>query len=194
VVLLLSACCYVHTTRRGKFVVWARLLSDLGLRGDERVLDVGCGRGAVLLAAARLLPRGSAVGLDLWRSIDQSGNDPAITEANAGHEGVAGRVELHTGDMHRLPFPDASFDVVLSSLAIHNVRGAAGRAEAIDEAARVLRPGGRIVVADIHATRAYAARLIQLGFTGAARRGLGWRFWYGGPWMATSLVTAVKRD
>jgi arsenite methyltransferase len=96
--------------------------------------------------------------------------------------------------MRRLPFPDASFDVVLSSLAIQNVRGAAGRAEAIDEAARVLRSDGRIVVADIHATRAYAARLIQLGFTGVARRGLGWRFWYGGPWMATSLMTGVKRD
>jgi ubiquinone/menaquinone biosynthesis C-methylase UbiE len=52
-----------------------------------------------------------------------------------------------------------------------------GRAEAIDEVARVLRSDGRIVVADIHATRAYAARLIHLGFTGVARRGLGWRFW-----------------
>jgi SAM-dependent methyltransferase len=52
-------------SRRGKFEVWARLLTRLGLHGDERVLDLGCGRGAVLLAAAKVLPRGSVVGVDI---------------------------------------------------------------------------------------------------------------------------------
>src|SRR5947209_8278271 len=96
---LLSAASYLYTTRAGKFVVWARLLSDLGLRGDERLLDMGCGRGAVLLMAAKLVPRGRAVGVDLWRTAEQSGNASAVTEANASREGVADRVELHTGDM-----------------------------------------------------------------------------------------------
>src|SRR5262245_47224192 len=49
---------YLHTTLRGKFLVWAELLDGLGLRGDERVLDMGCGRGAVLLMAARRLTTG----------------------------------------------------------------------------------------------------------------------------------------
>ena len=44
---------YLYTTLRGKFVVWAELLDRLGLRGDERILDLGCGRGAVLLMAAQ---------------------------------------------------------------------------------------------------------------------------------------------
>src|SRR6266480_5890502 len=61
----------LHSTRRGKFRVWAELLDGLGLRGDERVLDVGCGRGAVLMLAAERVPRGRAVGIDLWRSRDQ---------------------------------------------------------------------------------------------------------------------------
>src|SRR4051812_24351537 len=46
---------FLHTTLRGKFVVWAELLNKLGLRGDERILDLGCGRGAVLLRAAQHL-------------------------------------------------------------------------------------------------------------------------------------------
>ncbi len=57
---------YLHTTRRGKFEIWAELLHEQQLRGDEHVLDVGCGRGAVLATAAKLVPRGRATGLDLW--------------------------------------------------------------------------------------------------------------------------------
>ena len=97
---------YLHGTLRGKFVVWAKLLETLNLRGDERILDMGCGRGAVLLMAAQHLTTGRAVGVDLWRNADQSGNSTEATQRNAVAEGVADRVELHTGDMTALPFED----------------------------------------------------------------------------------------
>ena len=126
--LFLNAGMYVHTTRAGKFAVWAELLDRLELKGDERLLDIGCGRGAVLLMAAQCLPRGRAVGVDVWSTTDQSGNAEQVTRRNAALEGVAERVELHTADMRQLPFDDGSFDVVVSSLAIHNVRGAGERA------------------------------------------------------------------
>src|SRR5262245_20928535 len=71
--LVLASLCYAYTTRIGKFQVWARILTQLGLRGDENLLDLGCGRGAVLLAAAQLLPTGRAVGVDVWRAVDQTG-------------------------------------------------------------------------------------------------------------------------
>jgi arsenite methyltransferase len=187
-----SAALYLHTTLRGKFTVWALLLDGLGLTGDEQVLDLGCGRGAVLVAAAGRLPRGRAVGVDLWRSVDQSGNATEATQRNAEAAGVADRVELHTGDMTALPFPDGEFDVVVSSLAIHNIGKPEGRQKAIDEAVRVLRPGGRLVVADIMHAADYAGRLIDLGSPDVVRRPLGWRFWYGGPWMAASLVSATR--
>ncbi len=107
----------LHTTLRGKFLVWAELLDRLGLRGDERILDLGCGRGAVLLMAAQRLTTGRAVGVDLWQGADQSGNSLEATRRNAVAEGVADRVELHTGDMRALPFKDGGFDLVLSSLS-----------------------------------------------------------------------------
>jgi hypothetical protein len=84
--------------------------------------------------AAQHLTSGRAVGVDLWRTIDQSGNSAEATQRNAVAEGVADRIELHTGDMTALPFEDNSFDVVVSSLAIHNISGRAGREKAIDEA------------------------------------------------------------
>jgi ubiquinone/menaquinone biosynthesis C-methylase UbiE len=179
----------LYTTLRGKFVVWAELLHQLGLRGDERILDLGCGRGAVLLMAAQHLTTGRAVGVDLWRRLDQSGNSAEATRRNAVAEGVADRVELHTADMTALPFEDSSFDVVLSSLAIHNISGRAGREKAIDEAVRVLRPGGRLVIADVFwAPRQYQERLAKLGMNDVARRWLGWRFWM------ARLVTATKPE
>jgi SAM-dependent methyltransferase len=188
--VLAVAASYFYGTLRGKFVVWARLLDQLQLRGDERILDMGCGRGAVLLMAAQRLTTGRAVGVDLWRGVDQSGNSADATRRNAVAEGVADRVELHTGDMTALPFEDNSFDVVVSSLAIHNIRGNTGREKAIDEAVRVLRSGGRLQILDVRGTRQYEARLAKLGMSAVARRRLG--VWWGIPWVPTRIVTATK--
>jgi SAM-dependent methyltransferase len=138
-----------------------RLLDAVGFEGAERVLDVGCGRGLLLVGAAKRAPRGVAVGLDLWRSVDQSGNDAATTRANAAAEGVA--IELETGDMTKMPFGDSTFDVVVSSWAIHNVPTAAGRTAALSEIARVVRPGGKIAILDIPPGYSYAAVLRNAG-------------------------------
>jgi ubiquinone/menaquinone biosynthesis C-methylase UbiE len=192
IVFLLSTGGFLYGTRRGKFEVWADILSQLGLRGNETLLDLGCGRGAVLLSAAKLLLGGQAVGVDLWKISDQSGNALAVAERNAQAEGVAGRVALHTADMRDLPFADETFDVVVSNLAIHNITDAAGRAAAIDEAVRVLRPGGRLRIADFRSTHEYARRLQELGMDEVSHRTLGWRSWFGGPWAAMKLVSARK--
>src|SRR5258708_3150043 len=68
---------YFYSTGPGKLSVWKELLDELDLRGDEHVLDIGCGRGAVLISAARRLPRGRATGADIWRLRDRTGNTRA---------------------------------------------------------------------------------------------------------------------
>ena len=137
--------------------------------------------------AAQHLTTGRAVGVDLWRRVDQSGNSPEATRRNARAEGVADRVEVHTADMTALPFEDNSFDVVVSSLAIHNIRGRAGREKAVSEAVRVLRPGGRLLIADVRGTRPHQAQLATIGMNEVTGRRLRW------PFMAR-LVTATKPD
>ncbi|MBT2211397.1 methyltransferase domain-containing protein [Actinomadura sp. NEAU-AAG7] len=194
---LLAGCLALslHTSLRGKFLVWRDVLDELDLRGDERLLDLGCGRGAVLVAAARRLPRGRAVGVDLWRGLHQSGNSPAATLRNARAEGVADRVHVHGGDLRRLPYAEASFDLVGSSLTVHTIFGAHTRAQAIAEAYRVLRPGGRLLIADLGRTpREYAAVLARLDAQDIRVRSLGWRAWWGSPWVPTRLLTARKPD
>ena len=114
------------------------------------------------------------------------------TRQNASLEGVADRVELHTADMTALPFESNTFDVVMSNVAIHNVKPQASRDRAIEQAVRVLRPGGRLMIADIRCTGEYVVKLRALGMDDLVSRNLGWRMWWSGPWLPTRLVTATK--
>ena len=189
---LANAGSFFYTTRRGKFLEWERILDRLHLRGDEMVLDMGCGRGAVLTAVARRLTKGRVTGVDIWSTTDQSGNAKSVTLRNASLEGVGDRVSIETADTRAIPSRDATFDLVVSSLAIHNIRSNADRTQAISEGFRVLKPGGRMVIADIRATAIYADTLRKLGASNVERRRLSWRFWWGNPFAATTLLTASK--
>ena len=132
--------------------------------GDERVLDVGCGRGLMLIGAAKRLTTGRATGIDIWQAEDLSGNRPEATLENAEREGVRERIEVKTADMRKLPFDDGSFDVVVSCAAIHNLYEAGDRAQAIREVSRVLGPGGRAVIDDIRHLGEYAKTFGEEGF------------------------------
>ena len=191
-VVAVPAALYLHSTVRGKFQVWDELLDGLDLRGDEQVLDLGCGRGAVLTAVARRVPKGQVTGVDLWRSVDQSGNDEQAALDNAGREQVADRVDLVTADMRHLPLDDGRFDLVVSSMAIHNLPDARERARAVREAYRVLRPGGRLLVVDIFHTADYHHILLAEGAVGVTCADVGPRMWWSGPWVRTRAVSAEK--
>lgn len=162
---LLMALWMLWDSRIGKMRNREQLLDAVRIREDARVLDVGCGRGLMLIGAAKRLTTGKASGIDLWQAEDLSGNRPEATMENAEREGVADRVDVQTADMRKIPFPDATFDVVVSCSAIHNIYDAAGRRQAIAEIARVLKPGGEAVIDDIRHGREYAASFAANGCT-----------------------------
>ena len=111
----------LHWSRVTKLRERERLLDLVPWRGDEVVLDVGCGRGLLLVGAARRLSTGRAIGIDIWQAEDQSRNSADGVRENAEIEGVADRVEVRTADMRALPFDDAVIDVVVSHWAVHNL-------------------------------------------------------------------------
>lgn len=185
------AASYLYSTGPGKLSVWKDLLDELDLRGDEHVLDIGCGRGAVVISAAHRLPRGRATGSDTWRLRDQTGNSRAAAELNAMVEGVTERIEFVYADARQLPFPPESFDVVLSNLTFSNIRGSKERAKALREAVRVLRPEGRMRIVD-EGAEPYAAVLLGAGCVDAGVRQLDWRTWSGIPGHHFTLVSARK--
>lgn len=155
----------------GKRRMRDRMIGLVDWRGDEQVLDIGTGRGLLLIAAAkRLGRRGRATGVDIWREEDLSGNSLDALAENVAVEGVEDRVSLRTEDARRLSFPDASFDVVLSLFCIHNIEREDERREACREIARVLKPGGRVLVGEWLPTHAYADAFREAGLTVSASR------------------------
>jgi arsenite methyltransferase len=168
---LLMALWMLWEGRVGKLRHRERLLDRVAWRGDERVLDVGCGRGLMLIGAAKRLTSGQAIGIDIWQSVDLSGNNAAAAIENARREGVADRVSVQTADMRRMPFADGAFDVVVSRAAIHNLYDAADRAKALAEIARVLKPGGTAILDDIRHQGEYVSALARHGCPGARSHG-----------------------
>jgi ubiquinone/menaquinone biosynthesis C-methylase UbiE len=161
--LLGTGCWMLYGIKVVKPKMAVKLLQKLRLQGNEKILDLGCGRGLLLCEAAKHLPQGEAHGIDLWYRKDQSGNKPEITLENARREGVKEKVSIHTGDVQALPFPDATFDVIVSSLCLHNIKDRKGRQQALFEGLRVLRPGGRFAIIDIQHAKEYAEFLKSQG-------------------------------
>ena len=145
------------SSKRGKFHMRDRVIAGLKLRGDEQVLDVGCGNGLLLIGAAQKLTTGTAVGVDIFDENLESHNSRDSVLHNARLSGVANRVEVHNADACELPFEDASFDVVTSSLMLHHLNKA-DQKTAVQQMLRVLKPGGKLVLVEV----AFAARLQKL--------------------------------
>ena len=146
----------------GRYILRDRQLARIPWRGDENVLDVGCGAGILLIAAAKRLSTGRAVGIDVWTN-EHGPTDPAATvRANAKAERVGGRVDVLDADARDMEFADASFDVALSSFVFHHI-DREGRKAAAREIVRVLKPGGRLVLLDIRFTEDVADAFREAG-------------------------------
>jgi ubiquinone/menaquinone biosynthesis C-methylase UbiE len=141
------------------------MLSLHAWRGDEQVLDVGCGRGLLLAGAARRLTTAgaAATGIDIWSTVDMGGNAEAATRRNLELEGVSDRCTLLGVPAQEMPFPDASFDVIVSNLCLHNIYDRPTRQKAVEQIARVLRPGGVALISDYKKTGEYADGLRSAG-------------------------------
>jgi SAM-dependent methyltransferase len=162
----------ILSSRCGKFIMRNRLLDELKLNGNETVLDVGCGRGLLFIGAAKRLPEGKAVGLDLWSQYDLSNNSASAALKNAEIEGVKDYVEIKDGDMRKIPFGEDSFDTVVASLSIHNIYTAEGRNKAIQEIERVLKPGGKVALMDMQHAQEYTDHLSNAGMKNVNVSGL----------------------
>jgi arsenite methyltransferase len=155
-------CLMNYESRIAKIVDREKILNLVNWRGNEQVLDVGCGRGLMLIGAAKRLTSGKAIGVDIWLERDQSSNHLNAPMQNAKIEGVEHRVLVKTADMRKLPFPDQTFDVVVSSWVLHNLEQKNERAIALEEMLRVLKPNETLLLTDIINREEYLDQLATL--------------------------------
>jgi ubiquinone/menaquinone biosynthesis C-methylase UbiE len=130
---------YDRMTRRKLVKLRERIVAEVagaGLGPGARVLDVGTGPGRLPLAIAAALPHLRVDGIDLA---------PEMIECARRNAGSSGAVTFTVGDVANLPFPDATFDVIVSSLSQHHWTNPEG---GLRDLRRVLRPGGRLWIYD----------------------------------------------
>jgi arsenite methyltransferase len=149
--------------KAGKFRHRDRMLALYDWRGDEQVLDVGCGRGLLLVGAAKRLTTGQATGIDIWSKVDLGGNSIEATQHNLQLEGVTDRCTLLSEGAQKMSSPDSAFDVIVSNLCLHNIYDKPTRHRALAEIVRVLRPDGTAILSDYKLTGEYAEQLRRSG-------------------------------
>jgi Methylase involved in ubiquinone/menaquinone biosynthesis len=129
------------------------LLEHLPADAAGKILDIGCGNGALAIKVAQRFPKAVVTGVDYWgKSWDYS---IKVCEDNAAACGLSGRVDFRPGSAASLPFEDGSFDLVISNLVFHEVRDAQDKCEPLREALRVLKPGGVFVLQDLFLLKPY---------------------------------------
>ena len=116
-----------------------RVLKTTGIRGDEAALDLGCGTGSLVNEIKSQFPRMAVTGMDPDRKMLQ------LAEKKIKKTGA--EIELRHGFAQKLPFPDASFDIVTSTMVFHHLPGEV-KVAAMKEVRRVLMPGGFFLLAD----------------------------------------------
>jgi len=154
---------YFYYVKLGKMRRRDAMLALVDWTGTETVLDIGTGRGLLMIGAAQRLVTGKSIGIDIWDANDMHGNNSESTLRNAELEGVLDRVEVRNEDACAMSFPDGTFEVVLSNLCLHNIPTPQGRAQACREIARVLKPGGSAVICDKSNTKEYAQAFAAAG-------------------------------
>ncbi|MBN1189949.1 MAG: class I SAM-dependent methyltransferase [Dehalococcoidales bacterium] len=124
-----------------------QVFSHLPWDGDGRLLDIGCGNGALAIEAARKYPGAQVSGIDYWGG--QWEYSRQACEKNAAIAGVSERTSFMKASASRLPFADASLDVSTSNMVFHEVRDAGDKKELIKEALRVVKKGGLFTFQDL---------------------------------------------
>ena len=144
---------YLFSTqgRNVQGAIWNTVLEHLDWNGQGNALDIGCGNGALTIKLAKKYPSAKVTGIDQWGK--QWEYAKATCERNASIEGVSNQTTFRQASAASLPFPDESFDTVVSNLTFHEVREVRDKRQLVQEALRVLKKDGVFAFQDLFLIR-----------------------------------------
>ena len=133
------------------------VLNHLNWDGNGKLLDIGCGSGAMAIKAAKKLPNAEILGIDYWGTEWDYGQKQC--ENNAKLEGVSERIRFQKGNAAKLDFEDETFDSAVSNFVFHEVRSQPDKLALIREALRVVKPGGSFSFSDVYFSKSHYKNL-----------------------------------
>lgn len=193
-VLVLCGLKYMHTSIIGKYRIMKSIVNSIHLKKDSKILDAGCGHGAFMLQFNRQAANISEIiGIDIWSNKDQGSNSIAATQKIMENSNLADKVKLKTANILDMPFNDNEFDLIVSSLVLHNIKPFEKRKVALVNIARVQKQKGQLVIMDIgYETSKYVRILKDLGYQNVNIANTGYNGWWGTPMVPTFVITATK--
>ena len=132
--------------------VHENLVQHLDWNGEGKLLDIGCGAGALTVRCGKKFPKAELTGMDYWGKEWSYAKEQC--EKNAKVEKVSDRVSFQKGDAASLDFADETFDAIVSNFVFHEVRTAKDKRDVVREAFRVLKKGGVFALQDMFAQKA----------------------------------------
>ncbi|MEY8442527.1 methyltransferase domain-containing protein [Lactobacillaceae bacterium 24-114] len=188
ILCLVIAGIYCNTLFRGRMIIWRKVLEWLDIPSDAKVAVLGLDYAGLFIDVAKELKApGEVTGVNVGDSRVLEQEKERIKENK-----VADRAKLVDGDLLNLPLENREFDYVLSSFTFHRASPAINKGRAIQEAVRIMKPNGTLVIVDFGNVQEYRQILTNLGFNSIHISSTGFNGWWGGPWLPTNILVARR--
>ncbi|MBB1063398.1 class I SAM-dependent methyltransferase [Limosilactobacillus fastidiosus] len=188
ILILLVVGTYCNTLFRGRRLIWRRVLGQLNVPEDSQVAILGLNYAGLFIEIAKMLKApGKVTGINIGNESVKKQEEERIKENR-----VADRTKIVDGSLANLPLESRRYDYVLSAFTFHSVTPAINRGRAIQEAVRVMKPEGILVIVDFGDLQQYRQLLNNLGFQNVRIIPTGMDGWWGGPWLKTSVLVAKR--
>ena len=188
ILILLVVGIYCNTLFRGRNLIWGQIFRELKMPENAQVAILGLNYAGLFIdVAKRLKAPGKVTGVNIGNENVTKQESERIKENR-----VADRAKLVDGSLLNLPLESRHYDYVLSTFTFHSISPAINRGRAIQEAVRVMKPNGTLIIVDFGNLKQYRPIINILGFQDVRVVPTGINGWWGGPWLKTSVLMARR--
>ncbi|HTZ41670.1 MAG TPA: class I SAM-dependent methyltransferase [Candidatus Omnitrophota bacterium] len=164
IIFLIASILLILSSKIFKIKNRNKLIFLLNLKGNEKILDIGCGNGLYTIGLANKITTGKVYGIDIWDKKDLSNNSLKAIQENIKSSHLENKIILKSEDMRNMTLKNEFFDVIVASFSIHNIKNNQERKKAFDEINRVVKKSGKVAIIDFKNIKKYKKYFTEHGF------------------------------